>query len=148
MQPLALAALAACLAYVTVDDLRNFRIRNRVVLVLLALSLGRVATLGGAVEIAAQLAFAAAMSAVFLGAYGLGAMGGGDTKLLAVAMLWLGPQGATPFALALLVGAAILVALARLGAVPYRGGGRRRLIPFGPAIAAAWLLAALLAPAA
>ncbi len=85
-----------------------------------------------------DLAFAALMFGVLLACYGLGGMGGGDVKILAVAFLWTGLSGALPFAilLALLSGAHGIAA--KLGWVKSQvtASGRRR-IPFAPSVAGA-----------
>lgn len=141
-----LAALAACLAFVAIDDLRAFRIRNEAVALLLALSIAHVLLAGGgAMEMLARLVFCAVMFGIFVAAYATGMMGGGDTKLLGVALLWIGPDGAVPFALLLLLGAALVGLLVRVGLVSSRSAGRRTLIPFGPVIAVAWLVTAAVA---
>lgn len=145
MQAFVLAALAAGLVYVAVDDLRSFRIRNDVVALLLALTILHVAWRGGgSAEILARLLFVALVFAIFVAAFALGMMGGGDTKLLGVALLWVGPEWAVLFAGLLLLGAVLVAGLVRVGLVPSRGAGRRTMIPFGPVIAIAWMVTALL----
>ena len=135
-----LLALGICLIYVTVEDLRAFRIPNGIVLVLLALSIVHILISAGPGEIAARAVLAAVMFAVFVAAYGAGLMGGGDTKLLGAAILWIGPQWAVSFAVLLLAGSILVAGLVWLRAVPFRESGRRQMIPFGPAIASAWML--------
>lgn len=139
------AVLVALLAYVIVDDLRHFRVRNDVVLLIAALfalfwAIQRDLWFG-----VPHLLFGAVMFLVFLFLYARGWMGGGDVKLLAVAFLWLGPERAMPFAIALGVFAALYGTLAQFYLVPVKDmpGGRRK-VPYAPSIALAWIVALLL----
>jgi Flp pilus assembly protein protease CpaA len=72
-------------------------------------------------------------------AYSLRLMGGGDLKLLTVALLWVGPFCAAPFALFLLFFAGIHTLAAKLKFVESRVEGERKkeAIPFAPSVAAA-----------
>lgn len=139
-----LTLLAALLAYVVQDDLRNFRIQNKAVLALLALFLVTMALTGSAREASAHAAFAAVVGALLLVFYAKGAMGGGDVKLLAVAFLWLGLEDTFIFSLLLLGFTLAYAALAKLGILPRKLVASRQKIPFAPCIAAAWLVAAIL----
>lgn len=143
-----LAVLAAVLAFVVQDDLRNYRIRNEAVLALLVLFLASVALAGTTREALAHAAFAAAITAILLVSYQMGAMGGGDVKLLAVAFLWLGLEHSFVFSLLLLGFTLGYAALGKLGILPRKLVASRPKIPFAPCIAAAWLLTTILSLAA
>ncbi len=143
-----LTLLAALLAYVVQDDLRNFRIRNEAVLALMLLLLVSVALTGTYRETLVHAAFAAVITAVLLVFYAKGAMGGGDVKLLAVAFLWLGLDRSFVFSLLLLGFTLAYAPLARLGILPQKLVASRQKIPFAPCIAAAWILTEILSVAA
>lgn len=134
-------ALCIVLAFVVVDDLRRFRIRNGAVLALAGLSVASCVSKGGWPLLVTHLAFSALILAVMAGAFALGGLGGGDAKLMAVAALSVGPERSLPFAIALLGATLVCVVGAKLGALPVRNLMGRQAIPFGPSIAAAWLIA-------
>jgi prepilin peptidase CpaA len=143
IESLILVVLVVVLAYVVLDDFRNLRIRNEVVLGLALLFLLKVALAGDYRLGLSHAAFALVMTALVLAFYAKGAMGGGDVKLLGVAFLWLGAENSFAFSLALLAVTLAYLLLARLGALPKHEVAKRTKIPFGPCIAAAWLLTAL-----
>ena len=62
-------------------------------------------------------------------------MGGGDLKLLTVAILWVGPFCALPFALFLLLFAGIHAVAAKFKFVEGKAVGERRSVAFAPAVA-------------
>lgn len=136
---LILLLAAAVLFYVALTDLRSFRIRNDMLVILLALFLFHAAASGRWTGIYWNLGFALLMLAVMLVFYARKLMGGGDVKLLAVAFLWTGASCALPFALLLLLCAGIHAGVSRLGWVraPVRDGDPRPRIAFAPSIAAA-----------
>lgn len=119
-------------------DLREYKIRNELVLVLAALFVLHAVLTDRWADIKWDVAFAALMFVVMLAFYSFGWMGGGDVKILAVAFLWAGLSGALQFAilLALFGGAHSLAA--KLGWLPSKisDSGQRR-IPFAPSVAAA-----------
>ena len=85
-----LVITAALLFYIAVNDLREFKIRNDLLLVLTALFFVHAALSGRWVTLHWNILFAAAMFAAMLWAYQLKLMGGGDLKLMVVAFLWCG----------------------------------------------------------
>lgn len=94
----------------------------------------------GLAETGLHLAAAGAALAVASGLFALKAWGGGDAKLAAAALLWIGFAGAPRFVLVMAVTGGLL-ALALLLAA-----GRRAKVPYGIAIAAAgldWWFAAI-----
>src|SRR5215208_185778 len=85
-----LVVTAALLFYIAVNDLREFKIRNDLLLVLTALFFVHAALSGRWVTLHWNILFATVMFVAMLWAYGQKLMGGGDLKLLAVAFLWCG----------------------------------------------------------
>jgi len=136
---LILVVTAALLFWVALTDLKSFKIRNDMIVALLALFLFHAVASGRWTQIGWNVGFALLMLAVMLVFYARSWMGGGDVKLLAVAFLWTGVACALPFALLLAVFAAIHACAARLGWVraPTREGDARARIAFAPSIAAA-----------
>ena len=91
----------AVLFYAAFTDFRHYKIRNEVILVLVGLFLLYVLILGSWTTLAWNFGFAALAFLFMLYFYSMGLMGGGDLKLLTVALLWVGPFCATPFAILL-----------------------------------------------
>jgi prepilin peptidase CpaA len=89
-------------------------------------------------ELRWDVPFAAVMFVVFLPFYGLGWLGGGDVKLLAVAFLWTGLSGALPFAIFLALFCGVHGLAAKFDWVKSQdtASGRRR-IPYAPSVAGA-----------
>jgi prepilin peptidase CpaA len=133
------AALVAVLLYVIVDDLKNYRIRNEVVLLLVGLFVLECFLASDWSRFLAHGLFGAAMFGLLLLLYHFGWMGGGDIKLLCVAFLSLGMNRSSVFAL-FLSGFAVAYAVgAHFRVLPFRAVGSSRKVPYGPTIAAAWL---------
>ena len=68
--------------------------------------------------------------------YARGLMGGGDLKLMTVALLWSGPHCAIPFLIILVFTAFLLAVAAKFGWVRAQRANGRIKIAFAPAIAA------------
>ena len=122
------------LAYHAYTDVRSFLLYDRVTLALAAVGIGR-AVLAG--DVLAALAGAAALLAVMLAIYfaSRGGMGEGDVKLAAALGVWLGvEQGLACLLLAFVGGGAV-------GMLLLACGERRRMIPFGPFLCAAAVVA-------
>jgi prepilin peptidase CpaA len=154
----AVAALTAslCFAATTVwaglMDLATMKIRNELVLFLLAIYAALAPLAGfGAVEIG--LSAAAALS-VLIGMFvffGLGWIGGGDAKLAAVVVLWLGADQALTYVVYMaLFGGVLTLALLQFRSIPLPASCRRipwiaqlhahgTGVPYGVAIASAAL---------
>lgn len=98
-------------------------------------------------EIGLSAAIATGLLIVGAVAFAIGALGGGDVKLVAAASLFAGPAFLVEFLLvvALAGGAVSLVALMgrAVGTPPARDDGRHRHVPYGLAIAAGGLAVAL-----
>ena len=132
-----LVATAVTLFWVAITDLREFKIRNDVVLVLAGLFLLHAILSGRWVEIHWNIGLAVLMLAVMIYFYAQRLMGGGDVKLLAVTFLWTGPWCALPFALLMLIGVCLHTAASRLGWVAVQEHDGRKRIPLAPSIAGA-----------
>ena len=128
---------ATTLFYVAITDLRQFKIRNELIITLACL-FGIYAFLSGQWVYAHwNLALAFFMFAVLLFFYGRNWLGGGDVKILTVGFLWVGNRYALPFTILLLIFAVIHVIAAKLKLVSVRHDGRHSRIPFAPSVAAA-----------
>ena len=122
------------LAYHAYTDVRSFFLYDRVTLALVAVGIGRAVIAG---DVLAALAGAAALLAVMLAIYfaSRGGMGEGDVKLAAALGLWLGvEQGLACLLLAFVGGGAV-------GLMLLSCGEKRRMIPFGPFLCAAAVVA-------
>jgi prepilin peptidase CpaA len=133
-----LVAASALLLQAAWTDLREYKIRNALVLALAGLFVLYAVLAGRWFDLKWDIAFAALMFVFLLAIYGLGWMGGGDVKILAVAFLWTGLSGALPFAvlLGLFSGAHGIAAKLGWAKSQVTAAGRRR-IPFAPSVAAA-----------
>src|SRR4051812_3915646 len=105
---------AGVLFYVSLRDLRDFKIRNELVFVLAGLFFLHALLSGRWIHIHWNLAFAAITFALMLLAYAQGLMGGGDLKLMTVALLWTGPQCAALFLLIVVVAALVHTGIAKV----------------------------------
>lgn len=129
---LALTVFSAAMLYAALRDVTRFTIPNGLVL-WLAAAYGLLAPLAGLGPRAMlfSLGVAAMVFFVTIAAFALGWMGGGDSKLMTVVALWLGPQALPQFLFATMVLGGLL-ALSML---------TLRLLPAGPAgLRAGWLL--------
>jgi prepilin peptidase CpaA len=139
-----LVITAAVLFYVALTDLKHFKIRNEVILVLAGLFVVHALLSGRWVSAHWNLAFAAVMFGVMLYFYAQNLMGGGDVKILTVGFLWVGFSCAFPFAVLLAVFAAVHVVAAKLGWSEIQQVGDKRRIPLAPSVAAALILCFIL----
>jgi prepilin peptidase CpaA len=133
-----LVAASALLLQAAWTDLREYKIRNELVLALAGLFVLYAVLAGQWSSLRWDIAFAVLMFLVLLALYALGGMGGGDVKILAVAFLWTGLSGALPFAVLLALFSGAHGIAAKLGWVKSQvtASGRRR-IPFAPSVAGA-----------
>jgi prepilin peptidase CpaA len=133
-----LIVTAAVLLYAAFRDLRDFEIRNELILALIGLWIAYSTLVGDLTRVYWNMGFATLLLVFMLYFYARNWMGGGDVKLAAVAFLWTGVDCALLFAVLLLGFAVIHTVAAKLGWVGVRGapGGSMR-IPFAPSIAAA-----------
>jgi prepilin peptidase CpaA len=128
---------AGLLLYIAVTDLKEYTIRNELVLVLAGLFFLHAFLSGHWITLHWNILFAAFMFTVMLYFYSKNHMGGGDLKILAVSFLWVGIRCALVFALFMLVFAIIHTVAARFGWVGARDIDGRKRIAFAPSIAAA-----------
>jgi len=134
-----LVVTAAVLFYVAVTDLKHYRIRNELILVLIGLFLLHTLFSGRWLNAAWSLGLAAFVLVFLVYFYVRHWMGGGDVKILTVAFLWTGVECALPFAILLLVFAFLHTIAARLGWAQSQqaNDASRARIAFAPSVAAA-----------
>jgi prepilin peptidase CpaA len=134
-----LIATAVVLLYAARTDLREFKIRNNLVLALACLYVLYAALSGEWVSAHWHIGLAVVMFVVLMVFYAQNWLGGGDVKILTVGFLWVGLRYALPFTLFLLVFSVGHVVLAQKFAWVRvrRAEGRSSAIPFAPAVAAA-----------
>lgn len=119
-------------------DLREYKIRNEMILALAGLFILYIALTGRWADLRWGVPFAALMFVILLVFYSLGWLGGGDVKILAVAFLWTGSSGALVFALLLSFFSGVHTLAAKFGWAKSKvTASGRRGIPFGPSVAAA-----------
>jgi len=154
----AVAALIAsfCFAAATIwagfMDLATMKIRNELVLFLLAIYAALAPLAGfGAVQIGMSAAAAAAVFVAMFIFFGLGWIGGGDAKLISVIALWIGAEHTLPYVVSMAIfGGVLSLALLRFRAmalpdfcarVPWivQLHSKEAGVPYGVAIAAAAL---------
>jgi prepilin peptidase CpaA len=131
-----LVVTAGLLLYVAANDLREFKIKNELILLLGVLFFVHAGLSGRWVSLQWNLGFAALMFALMLWAYAQKLMGGGDLKLLTVGFLWAGVHCAIPFVLILMVFALLHALAARLGWVRAERANGRLRVPLAPSVAA------------
>lgn len=101
-----LALFSAIMIVAAVQDVREYRIANLFIVVLLVLYPGYFLTSALEISVLWNLGLALGFFALGVGLFSMGVMGGGDVKLIAVAVLWVGPAGLFDFLIAMsLVGA-------------------------------------------
>jgi prepilin peptidase CpaA len=134
-----LAVAAAVLFYAALTDLKHYQIRNELIGVLAALFFLHAFLSGRWPGIPWNVGLALLIFAVMLYFYAQNLMGGGDVKLLTVAILWTGLDCALPFALLLSLFATTHAIAAKLGWVeaPHDDVDKRPRIAFAPSVAAA-----------
>lgn len=128
---------AAILFYIALTDLREFKIRNDLIIVLLGLFFVHAVLSGRWVTLYWNLGFALFFFLILLYNYSRKLVGGGDVKLLTVAFLWVGVTYALPFTLLLLAFAIVHAIAAWLGWARVQQTGHGKLVPFAPSIAGA-----------
>ena len=125
------------LFWVGITDFISFKIRNDLVLTLFFLFLIHAFVSGRWVELHYNFGFAALAFVVILYPYSLKLMGGGDVKLLTVALLWAGPTGAMLYAVFLLGFVLVHVLAIKLATLIWPERGQAHKIPLAPSMAAA-----------
>ena len=154
-----LASMAAAMLflvamiYVTISDMRTRRIPNWLVIAL-GLAYLPLAWVAGhsSIDMAVNIGAGAVMFAVGVVLFAKGWIGGGDVKLAAVSVMWLGAGLALPYVLLTsLFGAAFALAgLLGLHLMARKGHGGTRTIdskmPYAPGMACAGLLLLQVSP--
>jgi len=144
-----LAGLALALLLAAYTDLRRRQIDNALNAgVALAAPLFWWASQMGLAEIGWQVALALGAFAVLAGLFALGALGGGDVKLLAALALWIKPVWFGQLLMVMAVAGGVLTVAMAAWHVARRQRGRLA-VPYGIAIAMGglWVLGANYAPA-
>jgi prepilin peptidase CpaA len=139
-----LVLTAALLLYIAATDLREFKIRNELIIALAVLFFVHAGMSGRWVSMHWNIGFAILMFALMLLAYARNLMGGGDLKLLTVAFLWIGPWCALPFAIFLMIFAVAHTIAGKYGWLSVQEVAGRKRIPFGPSIAGALIFVFLI----
>jgi prepilin peptidase CpaA len=141
-----LMATVATLFYAALNDLKHYKIRNELILLLIGLFVLHAFLSGRWTDAAWNLGLAAGVFLFLIYFYSRHWMGGGDVKILVVAFLWTGIECALPFVLLLLLFVSLHTVGARFGWVELQQGDNdsRQRIPFAPSIAAALITAILL----
>jgi prepilin peptidase CpaA len=135
-----LIVTAATLFYVAWTDLKEFKIRNEMVLCIAGLYVLFAVLSGRWVGMYWNIGFAIFMLVIMLYYYSQGIMGGGDVKMLAVAFLWVGIECAFVFAIFLAVSIIIHLIVVKFGWAKVQEVRGRKRIPFAPSIAAALIV--------
>lgn len=134
-----LVITAMLLFYAAFTDFKQYKIRNDLVLTLVGLFAIHALVSGRWVNLPWNIGLAAVVFLFLLYFYLKNWMGGGDVKLLTVAVLWVGLDCAILFALLLLVFSTIHTLALKLGwfRTQELNEGRPARIPFAPSLAAA-----------
>ena len=134
-----LVVTAAVLFYAAVTDLKHYKIRNELILVLIGLFVLHTLSSGHWVSAAWNLGLATVIFAFLAYFYARRWMGGGDVKILTVAFLWTGVECALVFAILLFLFASLHSVAIRLGWAESQQANddERRRIAFAPSVAAA-----------
>jgi prepilin peptidase CpaA len=145
-----LVALAIALLFAAFTDLRSRNIANwlNAGIALAAPLFWWASGLSLWPDVALQFAVAAGTFAVLAGLFALGAMGGGDVKLLSALALWIAPSAFFQLLIMMsLVGGLLTLVFAGWHVVRRKSG--RPAIPYGVAIATAglWTLSTSYVPA-
>lgn len=136
--------ICVTLIYIIIDDLRNYRISNRSIGVLIGLFVIQTLVNRAYLDAAVQIFIAFIFFLALLIPYSRGFLGGGDVKLLGAAFLWLADDDRLVFSVFFFLLTLLYVLAAKLRLAPSRGK-TTVFIPFGPSIAGAWLLTILTA---
>ena len=140
-----LVVTAVVLFYVAVTDLRAYKIRNEIILLLASLFVLYTLASGRWIEAAWSVGLAVVVFGFLLYFYSRGWMGGGDVKILTVALLWTGIDCALVFAILLFVFASLHALAARFGWLRSQLDDDNNLrIAFAPSVAAALICVFLL----
>lgn len=135
---LAITAVVVC--YAAKIDLREFKIRNELLIVLIGLFAVHSWLSGRWTQLHWDLAFAFLMLVVLLFFYEQNWLGGGDVKILTVAFLWVGIHCALLFAIFLAIFSFIHLVGTKFKWLRAQELEGRQRIPFAPSVAAALIV--------
>jgi prepilin peptidase CpaA len=140
-----LVLTAAALLYAAFTDLKQYKIGNELVVLLVGLFFLHSLFANRWTNIAWSTGLAASVFLFLLYFYSRHWIGGGDVKILPVAFLWAGIECALPFVLLLLLFVSLHTVAARFGWMQQQNDSDGRVrIPFAPSIAAALIATILL----
>lgn len=139
------AAALTVFCYIGLTDLRKFKVPNLSLALLLLLYVLYAAVAHPIFETLFDIVLGALVFLILLWFYSKGGIGGGDVKLLPLACLWVGTQGAALFSLLLLFFIVVHLAAAKAGLAAVRLRGPRWEIPYAPSICGALVGTVLLA---
>jgi len=131
------------LIFVIVEDLKNYRIRNKNIGILLLETLFLIIITKGIGDLYWHFVLATLALTVLIFSYHRQFVGGGDAKLIAVAFLYVGPSSSLLFAIALLLCTLLYWLAVKADLVPFQRIGGRIRVPFGPSVASAWIVTML-----
>lgn len=132
-------AISLVLLWIAREDLLHYRIPN---LAVISLGLGFIVTCitcGWTDLLLPHILLALTSLFILFAVFAVSAIGGGDAKLLTVALLWLGPERTFAFALFLLCAVLAYTVGIRFYNLPVRERSRHLQIPLGPCVTAAWI---------
>jgi len=137
-----MALLAALMIAAAISDVRTRTISNRLnaVIALLAIPFWIATGLAAWPDVPLQLGAALAVFLVFVGLFALGAMGGGDVKMIGAVMLWIPLPLFMPTLTVMAIAGGILSAIMLIH-MKIRPREAPVEVPYGVAIAAAGLWA-------
>lgn len=137
-----MALLGLLMIAAAISDLRSRTISNELnaVIALLAIPFWIVSGLALWPDIAIQFGAAFAVFLVFAGLFAIGAMGGGDVKMIGAVMLWIPLPLFMPTLFVMAIGGGILSAVMLIH-MKLRPSDKPVEVPYGVAIAAAGLWA-------
>ena len=128
---------ATILFYVAINDLREYKIRNELVITIGCL-FGIYTFLSGEwVDAGWNVGLALLMFVILLVFYAQNWLGGGDVKILTVGFLWVGQRYAFPFALLLVFFSFLHVQAIWFGLLGAREVGGRTRLAYAPSVAGA-----------
>jgi Flp pilus assembly protein protease CpaA len=133
------SATVILLCYITLIDLRTFKIENRSIILLFVLYVLYAFVARAGREITSDALVGVFIFGFLLWSYSRSAVGGGDVKLLPVVCLWVGAHCAMLFSALLLVFIMLHLIIVRLGWASARAINGRRAIPYAPSVAGAML---------
>jgi prepilin peptidase CpaA len=134
-----IVATAALLFYAALTDLKQYTIPNGLIIALALLFILHVLILNRWSELPWNIAFVLLIFLILIFFYSLGWIGGGDVKLLTVALLWTGIHCALVFAIILLICVTVHTVVVKLKRVKHRNDSNPVRIAFAPSIAAAFV---------